>query len=306
MQAGAEIFKQILGEGLQPDHVTYNELMQHVRRLNNPDEFEAAMDQYEKMLKRAIHPSGRTFNILLDAATMKNIRALKSRWSRTQSSEDLVAAVLSEMEVTGIKMDIVTYSILIKNFIYNRDINSAEETFRSMLASGIRPNRYVYTQLMDGYGKTCHMEAAERLCQQMVDVGIKKDRKIYTCLIDGYLRNERIEDAYREFRDMRDAREQADVVTYTSFMNRFARIGDVKTVRRIFDFMRSKCIEADLAAYTVVLKAHAVAGDVEGASAVYTEMLQANLKLDGLVLATLTTALGNGRSRRQASTLLRV
>ncbi|CAG8611991.1 13065_t:CDS:1, partial [Funneliformis caledonium] len=298
-----KIFTQMSAYDIAPDVISYNTLIQYIKGQNKIDDFERAIDQYRIMVKRLVKPSDRTFNILLNLVTMRDVRRdiLHHRQlTKYQESEELaeltVEDILREMKSKGFIIDVVTYSILIKNYVQYKKMDEAEKLLQQMTNNDIKPNQYIFNIMIDGYSKSYNMIMAQQTVKRMINSGFQKDQKAYTSLINGYVTIGEFREGQREFEEMKRSGVILDNIVYSSLIDMFANEKNIRNAQKIFDYMRIQGIPMDKITYTVLMKAYALNGNIKGASSIYNEMIKEGCEPDEVVISTMLSAYKRGKN----------
>jgi pentatricopeptide repeat protein len=310
MSSVKKIFSQMSNHNIVPDAVTYNTLMQYIKRQNRIDDYERAIDQYRTMIKKSIVPSDRTYNILLNSAIMKDIRESRlhhRRLANYQEAEESVelSLILNEMRSKGYIIDVVTYSIIMKNFVHYKKMDEAEKLLQQMKNDVINPNQYIFNIMVYGYCKSYNMSMAQQVVKKMINSGFRKDLKTYTSLINGYVAIGEIGEAQREFEEMRRSGLIPDNIVYTSLIDMFANKKNTRNAQKVFDYMRTQGISMDKKTFTVLMKAYALDGNIKGVCSIYNEMIKEGYEPDEVVIITMLSAHKKGKNIRGVIDLLK-
>ncbi|GBB95819.1 hypothetical protein RclHR1_02620010 [Rhizophagus clarus] len=301
MSAVKKIFSQMSNHDIAPDAVTYNTLMQYIKKQNRIDDYERAIDQYRTMIKKSIVPSDRTFNILLNSVIMRDIRKSRLHYRRlakykgTEESMEL-SLILNEMSSKGYIIDVVTYSILMKNFVHYKKMEEAEKLLQQMKNNVINPNQYIFNIMIYGYCKSYNMNMAQQVVTKMINSGFRKDLKTYTSLINGYVAIGEIREAQREFEEMKQSGLIPDNFVYTSLIDMFANKKNTRNAQKVFDYMRTQGIPMDKKTFTVLMKAYVLDGNIKGACSIYNEMIKEGCEPDEVVIITMLSAYKKGKN----------
>ena len=103
---------------------------------------------------------------------------------------------LFRMKEQNLKPNEVTYGWLIDAWIRNRNIEKAEEVFRSMEEDKAIINTIIYTTMIKGYSNARRVEDALALYEKMkLSSNIKPNNITYNSLIDCWVRWGEIEKA---------------------------------------------------------------------------------------------------------------
>ncbi|CAI2173461.1 5984_t:CDS:1 [Funneliformis geosporum] len=298
-----KIFTQMSTHDIAPDVITYNTLIQYIKGQNKIDDFERAIDQYRIMVKKLIKPSDRTFNILLNLVMMRDLRRdiihhrQLTKYQESKGLEELtVKDILKEMKSKGYIIDVVTYSILIKNFVQYKKMDEAEKLLQQMTNNGIKPNQYIFNIMIDGYSKSYNMIMAQQAVKKMINSGYQKDQKAYTSLINGYVNIGEFREGQREFEEMKRTGIIPDNIVYSSLIDMFANEKNIRNAQKVFDHMRTQGIPMDKITYTVLMKAYALDGNINGACSIYNEMIKEGCEPDEVVISTMLSAYKRGKN----------
>ncbi|CAG8698810.1 17766_t:CDS:1, partial [Acaulospora morrowiae] len=301
MKGANTIITRMSEHNVTPDQVTYNILMRYIKERNHDYDFEEAMRQYYEMLDKGFKPSNRTFNTILGLAMKKDIyeNRFKSRLIKynndqiNSKSKSAMEIILTEMMKNHFVLDVVTYGILMKNFIHYQNMEGAEKLIQIMQHNAVKPNQTTFNILLDGYTKIPDMDLAEMTVKRMLSQGFHKTIHVYHSLINGYANSGNTEAAYKEFEEMKQVGITPDNISYTSLINMFANNRQVKRAQQAFDYMHAQGIRLDLISFTVLMKAYASVGNVRGCRSIFTQMISAGYEPDGAVILVMLNAYNN-------------
>lgn len=170
------------------------------------------------------------------------LAALLSGLLRTKRTElGLELFVTRRADLAKAKLDMLTYSQLIKAHCDAREMEGALDLFEEMLQSGCHPDAHVFTHLIDGCCRIANPDLAEKLfhdmraagnaptiyaivalvkvygrcglCQKAKDLvdsmeeafGVAPTVVVYTCLISSLVRQKKMRPAYVVFCKMEEA-----------------------------------------------------------------------------------------------------
>lgn len=169
------------------------------------------------------------------------LAALLAGFLRTKQTElGLELFCTRRADIAKAKLDVVTYSQLIKAHCDAREMEGALDLFEEMLQTGCRPDAHVFTHLIDGCCRIANPDLAEKLfhdmratgtpptiyaivalvkvygrcglCQKAKDLvdsmeelyGVSPTVVVYTCLISSLVRQKKIRAAYVVFCKMEE------------------------------------------------------------------------------------------------------
>ncbi|KAG9289011.1 hypothetical protein G9A89_015560 [Geosiphon pyriformis] len=300
-----DIFKEMKEYNIAPNNVTYNTIMSYIKKQQDDDAFEKVIFQYEQMLNQCVRPTGRTFKIMLAMAAQKDFRTFteSSNWlTQASSRETEVDAIIREMKFNGIRMDVGTFAILIRNFIQRNDMESAKESFYKMHSKGLIPNKFIYKVLVEAYVKQKDIDMAEKVVEKMQNFGIQKDLELYTTLINGYTAVREYDKAGKEFEEMKNAGIEPDIVVYTSLLEMYAQRHDLKKAQDIFDYMEIRGFPIDRIAFTALMKAYRQYSGKQ--KSIYDEMIRRGRTLDHVAVKTILNTYDFERNTESYNQLL--
>jgi pentatricopeptide repeat protein len=103
------------------------------------------------------------------------------------------------------KNNIINYSLIIKNYIKNDDIEKLNLTLNEMKSKSICLNIALYNSIFDYYIKCNHFDVLSNIYNEYVHSInqnlIKPNIITYRILLDGYLSNNRLDDALKIYSD---------------------------------------------------------------------------------------------------------
>ncbi|KAI8141307.1 hypothetical protein BJV82DRAFT_620072 [Fennellomyces sp. T-0311] len=250
------LIKSIAKHGLKPDIVTFNLLLSARARLGCLQSIEQTFDEMER---HRVKPNDRTLNIALDIYGKLDLRG---------NLEQALSSILKSMGKSKQSPDVITYATTIRNAVLNRDLRTAERTFKAMMEKGVMPNEYVFAHLAVGYVQLGDMDKAHAIIQMMraSPFNLQPTVHVFTPLIQGYAKSFEYDKAYNVFSDMVDQGIPANLTTYTILATMFVDSPIYENPLQAINVLRglSKLAETDQAldqaALTVLIEAHGVAG----------------------------------------------
>lgn len=133
-----------------------------LKEMEATENFDAALEVFEKMKKKRIQPPVDAFNMLLEKAP-----------DYAEASQ--VLELMHSENVTG---DVRTYTLLLKK---TTSFDDAQRVFREMQALDIQPDLIAYTTYL---ARAPYYENARFIFNQMKSEGIRPDAPAYTALFD--------------------------------------------------------------------------------------------------------------------------
>lgn len=154
-------FREMVGEGIEPNVVTYNVLLDGICRrssLHPEERFERIVRDAEKvfdeMRQRGIEPDVTSYSIVLHV------------YSRAHKPE-LCLDKLKEMKSRGVCLNVVSYTSVVKCLCSCGRIEDAEELVDEMVENGVNPTAATYNCFFKEYRGRKDAERALNLYRKM-------------------------------------------------------------------------------------------------------------------------------------------
>ncbi|KAI9255120.1 hypothetical protein BDA99DRAFT_540033 [Phascolomyces articulosus] len=236
---------------------------------------------FQEMEKEGIKPNDRTLNIALDIYGKLEMDPLLLQGNKEMNH--MLATLLKSMEKEQGQEgyggpDVVTYTTTIRNAVLQRDMRTAEKTFRAMVEKGVMPNEFVFSHLVVGYVQLGDMEKAHAIIRlmQKSPFGLRPTVHVFTPIIQGYAKSFEYDKAYSIFSEMVDQGIPANLTTYTILATMFVDSPIHENPVQAIHILRglskmssssdqtSPSVDVeevlDQAALTVLIEAHGLAG----------------------------------------------
>ncbi len=176
---------------------------------------------------------------------------------------DAITQVLLRMARVGLSPAPHSMVTLLQCFSRLGNINTAHNMLEWMRRSGIEPTAVHYAAVMTMPSVTMTSSKAQNFLAK----------------------------AKEAYQDMKAHDVQPSAYFYAAYINVCSRLKDLDAARDAWlDMERDDTIEPDLVCYTTMIDACAKGGDVDGAFHLYEEMPKNGIKPDGVVFATLISA----------------
>ena len=147
---------------------------------------------------------------------------------------NLLRPILQSLADRGVKSDRVTFAMRIKHdALVKHDMETAMQTFRTMIDAGLQPTIYHYGALMEGYVAAGNVLAAAKVMRMAAEAGVRADVKTHTILISGWARLARPTMAVKAFRNMVAEGLRPDVPAIDALVSAFFRVRAYGVARRV-------------------------------------------------------------------------
>ncbi len=155
---------------LVPDLITYSTI---IKGLCKSDQMEKAVKLYEELKEKGTKLDEVVYNSLLDGCV------------KHEGHLDQAQKLISDMKAQGIPLSNYTYSILIKLYTKQRDIERALGVYEEMKVSKVVPGVVVYTCLLQVCIKNKMITKALEIFGEMKRSGVEADQVTYNTIING-------------------------------------------------------------------------------------------------------------------------
>nr|CAB3471164.1 unnamed protein product [Digitaria exilis] len=220
----------------------------------------------------------------VDVITFSSLLKGLCEAKRTNEALDVV---LHRMHELGCVPNVVSYSILLKSFFKEGQVAKACDLFNKMIQQGIPPDLVTYSSIIDALCKVRAMDKAEAVLSQMADKGVHPNSWTYNSLIYGYSSSGQWKDVVRVFKDMTYRGLVPDIVTWSSLMASLCKHGKYKDARDIFDMMVLKGQKPNIITYQIMLDAYATEGCVVDMTDLFDLMLRDGVAPDHKIFSVL-------------------
>jgi len=304
LNRGFECLQQLKENGLKPDEVLFNSLMDACVHLKQMSKAQAVL---KTMKDAAVKPSFVTYSILIKGYGLQhNLKAA------LQVKEDMDAEgvtpnavlygsladvalksadyeqadqILQEMDDKGIASTVVTHSLKIKVCGRRRQLQKALDLFDEMEPKGIPPSAFTFNSLLDTVARCRQMQHVPRLLQLMKKYALKPDLITFSTIIKGYCQADDLPQAMATFQILKNQGLKPDEILYNSLLDGCARVGDTKQAGALLVEMQNARIAPSEVTFSILAKAHANANEVDEVFDILKQMRHARVK-PGMVIYT--------------------
>ncbi|PKA49540.1 Pentatricopeptide repeat-containing protein [Apostasia shenzhenica] len=208
---------------LFPNTNTYATLIDGHCKLGNLDRAFELFDE----LKKSCIPNIFVYNTLMDGLFKKG---------RAQKAHKL----LQEGVEQGLKLDRVTYTILIGEHCRRGRISQALELFDGVVGDGCNADIQTYTTLITACCRQRKMVESEKLLNDCIKLGLKLTKQTFTSMICGYCRDGKANSALRVFEKMIREGCVPDSVTYGAIISGLCKEARLEEARALYESMLDK------------------------------------------------------------------
>lgn len=278
-QKAQETITLMKSAGLQPNCVTFNELLDACIKVNISE----AWPLIDEMKASGVKPNGITCSILLKTirpdSTSSNIeRILEVLDSMSDDMDEVLLSSVIEACIRVGRVDLLlphlkrqgsssrvrvrgphTYGSIIRAFGFVKDIAGAWETWREMRARSIVPTAVTLGCMVEAVTSNGDTEAAYELIQDMLrdeDCKPLVNSVIYGSVLKGFSHQKKFDRMWSVYQEMLELKLQFSIVTFNTIVDACSRSGEMSRIPELLKSMVSQGIEPNLITYSAILKGY--------------------------------------------------
>ncbi|GAB4833720.1 hypothetical protein Ancab_031968 [Ancistrocladus abbreviatus] len=185
------IYEDLLARKITPNIYVFNSLMNV-----NAHDLNYIMDVYKQMQNLGVMADMATYNILLKACCLAG---------RIDLAQDVYREV-QQLESTGaLKLDLFTYSTIIKVFADAKLWQMALKIKDDMLSAGVTPNTVTWSSLISACANTGLVDQATQLFEEMLLAGCDPNMHCFNTLLHACVEACQYDRAFRLFQTWKDS-----------------------------------------------------------------------------------------------------
>jgi len=299
--------------GLQPNRITYNELLnaavsQSTRRSD-------IWDLVKEMISAEIPPNQVTCSILLKNLNAKSsetdillvmdlIESIDEAMDEILLSSVVEACVrIGKPELLVKKLQMLegkerilvnsshTCGSLIKAYGHAKDVDGVWRCWKEMRSRLIKPTCITLGCMIEAVVNNGDTEGAFELlhqCQQDEQCRDAVNSILYCSVLKGFAREKKLERVYDVYQEMRKTHMEMSLITFNTIIDACARTGQMDNLPKIMQDMKAVHVTPNIVTYSTILKGHCHSGDVQRGFSVLKEMKQeTSLKPDEIMYNSL-------------------
>merc|ERR1719160_725352 len=296
-----KLLKEMKGCGLQPNKITYNELIN--TKVEAGDQ-KGVWDLVREMKSIGVSPNSVTCSILLKTlhpkSTKQDVRLTMELVDSMEDTMDeiLFASVIEACLRVG-QLDLLseqmrkyakqgglvaltapTYGSMIKAYGQARDVERMWELWTEMGKRNIKPTAVTLGCMVDALVKNrCVEDAWELIHETRADPSRHSlvNNIIYSTVLKGFSMTKQNEKLFAVYAEIQEQGVEANTIMFNTMINACAGCGAMDRVPQLLADMKAANVKPDTITFSTVVKGHCLSGNVDRAFEVLTEM-----KADGL------------------------
>ncbi|KAI8048212.1 hypothetical protein BDF21DRAFT_433570 [Thamnidium elegans] len=204
------------------------------------------------------------------------------------------------------KLDLSTYSILIKGYADSRLTSESLKVYQDMKSKDVKPNRYVCSSMLEIFAHTRDVVSAEQLVRDTVLGGHKPDEVLYNQLIKVYFKARLSQKAFRAFQEVeKDPTLKVNDVILNTMINGLVINRELKIAGLLYDSMVKSNLKPDMITFNTMLKGYVKANDMESAQKIILDMFKFKMEPDTVTYTTLIDSIFMTRQPQTTSEILK-
>jgi len=262
------------------DIVSYNTMMKSAARRRDVNMCFKILDEINA---QKLDPDDVTFSTLLDVCIDEN-------------EHELASIALDQMCESGVKMNCVLLTTLMKGFIRSKHLDKAMALFDTMRSeqSQVKPDMITYSMLIKAQCDAQDMGKALQILEDMLQNSCDVDDVVFTHLIEGCCHVSNVALAEKLFKDMLVANIKPSLYTLTAMVKVYGKCGQSEKAWELVRGMDERFqLRPTVVIYTCLISGLLRQKKYEDASMAFAWMRRA-CNPDGQCVSTMISGLAEG------------
>ncbi|KAL2933829.1 hypothetical protein RDABS01_016948 [Bienertia sinuspersici] len=179
------IYEDLLLQKVTPNIYVFNSLMNV-----NAHDLTYTMEVYKQMKNLGVEADMTSYNILLKACCLSG---------RVDVAQDIYREVQNLESIGALKIDVFTYSTIIKVFADAKLWQMAIKIKEDMLSAGVTPNTVTWSSLISACANAGLVDQATRLFEEMLMAGSQPNSQCFNTLLHACVEGCQYDRAFRLF-----------------------------------------------------------------------------------------------------------
>nr|XP_043626911.1 putative pentatricopeptide repeat-containing protein At3g15930 [Erigeron canadensis]XP_043626913.1 putative pentatricopeptide repeat-containing protein At3g15930 [Erigeron canadensis] len=269
----------------------------HTSRIQN------AVSMYVKMLRSNVKPDCYTFPFLLKGFTQRvelvngkgiHCHLFKFGFGPNVAAEislihmySLCGSLEASRKVfdTSLKMDVVTWNIMIAGYNRRKLFDESRKLFLEMEERRVEPTFVTLVSMLSVCSKLKDVDGTKHVHGLVKESKVEPNLVVNNALIDAYAACGEMDAALAVFEGMKSR----DVISWTALISGFVNVGKVDIAREFFDQM----LDRDLVSWTVMIDGYVKQNRFKEGLMLFKNMQDAKVEPDEFTVVTILTACAN-------------
>lgn len=201
------------------------------------------------------------------------------------SSEDFWA-MLTEMQLKGIELDIDTYVKILRIFMKNKRLEDAVSLYEHMMDSPYEPAIHDCGLLLRQISlyDTPNLDLVSRVVSKYEAKGHTKFKIVYDGILRSLTKHGSFEKASEVIEKMKSEGFEPDNITYSQLVFGLCKFNRLDDACKVLDTLELSGCLPDVTTWTVLIEGYFSKGEVDSALSCLTNMVSKNCEPDGMLL----------------------
>jgi pentatricopeptide repeat protein len=195
-------------------------------------------------------------------------------------------ALLQQMQVEGIKPNVITCTGMITGFMQNGQWDEAQDLFQQMQLAGIKPNVISWTAMIAGYTQNGNGEKGLILFCQMIRDGVKPNSVTIASVLPGCAQQAALQEGKGIHGCIIRSGFESDLAVGSALVAMYAKCGSIEDAHQVFNNVPLR----NVVLYNAMITGYATYGYGKNALALFYQMQQAEIKPDRITLTGVLSA----------------
>ncbi|KAJ8526615.1 hypothetical protein K7X08_029092 [Anisodus acutangulus] len=254
------IVRGMLYRGPAPSCATYNSLIRGYCLMNDVDK---GLNTFSTMANHGIIPNRVTCNILVHALCKKGLM---------EEAKKLFHKLLSK-NYEGGSSDLITSTIMMDGCFKNGDTDQALAFWERMLKKGMKLDKMSYNVVVHGFCMSHDVGTAYKYCCEMLKLGFVPDVYSYNTIVGALCKEGKTSDACYIYDVMTRMGVSPDQITYKMIIQALCINREIDRANCFLDYMLENSIIPEPLVWNVIIDGYGRCGDIQKASYIRDKMV---------------------------------
>eukprot|EP00928_Gymnodinium_smaydae_P013511 TRINITY_DN14925_c0_g1_i1.p1 TRINITY_DN14925_c0_g1~~TRINITY_DN14925_c0_g1_i1.p1 ORF type:complete len:1086 (-),score=258.09 TRINITY_DN14925_c0_g1_i1:259-3516(-) len=295
-QAARALVQDMAERGLQPNKVTYNELLHSKVMAKDHKGIWGIIDE---MHASGVKANSVTCSILLksltDRSESEDVRRIVDLIDEVEEpidevlfssvieacirirQLDLLSDLMRRYRRKGgfVSLAAPTYGSMIKAYGQAGDVNRVRELWAEMQECGVKPTAITLGCMTEALVMNHQAEEALQLLHKELECEERKgciNTVIYSTVLKGFAFSKRIDKVFSVYKEMRSNGVPCNTITYNTMLDACAKCSAMSKASSLLQDMKETGVAPDIITYSTIIKGYCLEGDVDRAFSVLEEM----------------------------------
>ncbi|XP_027338550.1 pentatricopeptide repeat-containing protein At4g16390, chloroplastic-like [Abrus precatorius] len=245
-------------------------------------DFEGAEKLFGEMLQRGVKPDNITFSTMINCACISGLPDKAVEWyekmpgfgCEPDGNYDQCLNIYQEMNVLGVKPNVVTYNNLLGAILRAKKHRQAKTIYNEMKNNGVSPDFITYASLLEVYVRADCSEDALHVYKEMKGNGVDMTADLYNKLLAMCADVGCIDEAVEIFEDMKSSGTcRPDSWTFSTLITIYSRSGKVSEAEGMLNEMIQSGLQPTIFVLTSLVNCYGKAKRIDDVVKIFNQLL---------------------------------